>query len=157
MRYTGLKPASARASRAARGSSKKRDTAPEVKLRKALRDQGLRGYRIDRASLPGRPDVVFARERVAVFCDGDFWHGRNLEERLAKLERGHNAPYWVAKIDGNVARDRRNDAALEAAGWAVLRFWESNVARDPSAAAEQVKVLLQTRSQISKKSRGRSG
>lgn len=94
---------------------------------------------------------------MAVFCDGDFWHGRNLEERLAKLERGHNAPYWVAKIDGNVARDRRNDAALEAAGWAVLRFWESNVARDPSAAAEQVKVLLQTRSQISKKSRGRSG
>lgn len=138
MRYDRLKPASKAASTAARGASKKKDTGPELELRKALRQAGLRSYRVDVATLRGRPDVVFTRERVAVFCDGDFWHGRNLDARIAKLQQGHNAPYWVAKIRGNVARDRSVDTELEEDGWDVLRFWETDVRRDATSVAKAV-------------------
>jgi len=144
-RYDGLQPASPRASRSARGSSAKRDTRPELRLRQALRGVGLRGYRVDVADLPGRPDVVFRRERVAVFCDGDFWHGRDLEARISRLASGHNAPYWVKKISGNVARDRRHDAELAAAGWRVLRFWESTIQRDAHAVAHEVQAVVAER------------
>jgi DNA mismatch endonuclease, patch repair protein len=106
-RYDSFKAASAGASRAAKGASKKRNTKPELILRRALWNAGLRGYRIDPETVAGRPDIAFLRARVLVFCDGDFWHGRDLEKRIERLKRGHNAPYWVAKIAGNVARDRR--------------------------------------------------
>jgi len=76
---------------------------------------------------------VFVRARLAVFCDGDFWHGRNLEQRLAKLAGGHNAAYWVKKVQTNVDRDARNVAALVAAGWRVLRFWEAAAVSKPAA------------------------
>lgn len=135
--FRGLRPASTSATTAARGSSRKRDTRCEILLRKELWRLGAR-YRVAVASLPGKPDVVFARERLAVFVDGDFWHGRNLEERIKKLQRGHNAPYWVAKIQRNVERDREHDAKLAAAGWQVLRLWEGDVLRDPAAAATTV-------------------
>jgi DNA mismatch endonuclease (patch repair protein) len=82
--------------------------------------------------------MVFHRTRVAVFCDGDFWHGRHLAARVAKLAAGHNAPYWVAKITANEARDRRHDEALAAAGWTVLRYWESDVLADADAVARAV-------------------
>ena len=87
-RYVGLRPASAKASRIASASSRKRDTECEMALRRALWQRGLR-YRLAVRDLPGRPDIVFARERVLVFCDGDFWHGRNLAARVRKLALGH--------------------------------------------------------------------
>lgn len=108
-----------------------------MKLRRALWRLGLR-YRVDVAELPGRPDVVFRREKVAVFCDGDFWHGRGLDARIAKLAKGHNAPYWVAKIQTNVARDRRNEEALREAGWLVLRYWESDVLCESNVIAAKI-------------------
>jgi DNA mismatch endonuclease (patch repair protein) len=92
--------------------------------------------------LPGKPDIVFPRQRAAIFCDGDFWHGRNLEMRLARLVRGHNAPYWVDKIRTNVARDRLNTARLEEAGWRVLRLWETDILRDPAATVTLVAAVL---------------
>jgi DNA mismatch endonuclease (patch repair protein) len=144
VRYSDFNPASSRASRVARASSRKRDSRPELALRQALWRLGLR-YRVDVASLPGRPDIVFTRARVAIFCDGDFWHGRDLEARLTKLERGHNPPYWVAKITTNVARDRRNDTALAAAGWFVLRFWETEILRNADAIAERVALVIDSR------------
>jgi DNA mismatch endonuclease (patch repair protein) len=154
-RYEGLKPASLKASKAARGASAKRDTKPEVALRAALRVAGLRRYKVDAHDLPGRPDIAFPGARVVVFCDGDFWHGKNLDDRLAKLERGHNAPYWIEKISGNVARDRRNDAVLNAEGWRVLRYWESDVNRAPTAIAEQVKRVVEARQREPRARRGR--
>jgi DNA mismatch endonuclease, patch repair protein len=146
MRYVGLSPASANASKAARGSSKKRGTKPEVLLRKALWHAGIRGYRLDVASLPGRPDLVFFRQRVVVFCDGDFWHGLDLEKRIARLEQGHNAPYWVQKIRGNVARDRLRDEELRGAGWLVIRVWESHILDDVDAAVQRIREHLDARS-----------
>lgn len=143
-RFAGLSAASPQASINARAASRKRDTAPELLLRRELTRLGLR-YRLDRADLPGRPDIVFIRERVAVFCDGDFWHGRDLAARLDRLRAGHNAPYWVAKIASNVARDRRNEAALVDAGWLVLRYWETDVLRDSEGCAAAVLAALRAR------------
>jgi DNA mismatch endonuclease (patch repair protein) len=139
--YAAFRPASGTASRTARASSRKRDTAPEMLLRRACYALGLR-YRVDARDLPGRPDLVFRSARVAVFVDGDFWHGRELEARLARLSAGHNAAYWVAKVSSNVARDRRNNTYLASTGWRVLRLWEGEVRRDPCAAAERVAVLV---------------
>lgn len=152
--YVGLKPASVRASRAAAGSSAKRDTRPELVLRKALRQLNVRGYRVDDESVSGRPDLVFPVARVAVFCDGDFWHGRDLQERLAKLRKGHNAPYWVSKISGNVARDRARDRELATAGWTVLRFWETDILRDADEVAARIRDSVeQKRGVVRRRSR----
>jgi DNA mismatch endonuclease (patch repair protein) len=79
--------------------------------------------------------VIFQKAKVAIFADGDFWHGRNLASRLSRLSSGHNAPYWVAKIRANCQRDKRRTAELRRLGWTVLRFWESEISRDPAAVA----------------------
>jgi DNA mismatch endonuclease (patch repair protein) len=136
--------ASAGASAAARGASKKADTKPEVLLRRALWRAGLR-YRKNDASLPGTPDIVFKRARVAVFCDGDFWHGRDWSRRKAKLERGHNADYWIAKIERNIERDRENTGLLVTMGWTVLRVWESDIKARTDELAEKICALLSSR------------
>lgn len=113
-------------------------------LRRALFARGLR-YRVARVGLPGKPDVVFGRARVVVFCDGDFWHGRDLAARIEKLARGHNAPYWVAKITSNVERDRRVTAALEAEGWLVLRYWETDIKKNAMELAREVAARVTAR------------
>ncbi len=143
-RFEWLRSSSARASAAARGASKKRDTRCEILLRRALWALGLR-YRVDVSDLPGRPDIVFPRARVAVFCDGDYWHGRDLTQRVKKLERGHNAAYWVAKIQTNVARDHRHNVELAQAGWTVMRFWESEIQRDVRVVASLVAAMVAER------------
>lgn len=151
--YRGLLPASASASRIASASSTKRDTKPELLLRRALWASGLR-YRVDVGSLPGRPDVVVASARLVVFCDGDFWHGRDLERRLAKLAAGHNALYWVLKIKTNVDRDRRAERMLVDSGWRFLRLWESDVRANPKLAARAVmKTVRAQRNKMQKTKR----
>jgi DNA mismatch endonuclease (patch repair protein) len=106
-----------------------------------LHRRGLR-YCVASSGLPGRPDVVFAGAKVAVFCDGDYWHGRDLDKRIARLKTGHNAPYWVAKIGTNVARDARNNLALHQAGWTVLRLWETDILASPEGAAARVEDIV---------------
>lgn len=135
--YKGRKPASAQASAAARGSSRKTDTKCELLLRRALWANGCR-YRKDVGTLPGRPDIVFPKARLAIFCDGDFWHGRDWESRRQKLSRGNNADYWLAKIQRNMDRDRRNTRQLRELGWTVLRLWESEIRADPQSLARKV-------------------
>lgn len=141
VRFAGLRPASARASQLAAKSSRKSGTACEVKLWRALRKLRLR-FKRNVASLPGCPDVVFEREKVAVFADGDFWHGRKLASRLAKLSGGHNSAYWVRKVQTNVARDRRVRSELKAEGWRVIRVWESDINSDPERAAARIEHVL---------------
>src|SRR5208337_2742471 len=141
--FVGLRPASEAASRAKR-ANRKLDTKPEILLRRALWAVGLR-YRKYVSGVPGNPDVVFRASRVVVFCDGDFWHGRDWPRLRKKLERGSNAAYWSAKIARNVQRDRANTKLLEKAGWLVLRFWETDIRRDPAAAAHQIEQVLSQR------------
>lgn len=139
--YRGLRPSSAAASRAARASSRKVGTKCELVLRRALWSAGFR-YRVSVRGLPGNPDIAFLRERVAIFCDGDFWHGRDLEVRVEKLKRGHNAPYWVQKIRSNASRDQRRTEQLQQLGWRVVRLWEKDILRCPEQAVLKVSALL---------------
>jgi DNA mismatch endonuclease, patch repair protein len=110
----------------------RRDTRPELALRKALWRRDLRGWRCDVAGLPGRPDVVFTKQRLAIFVDGRLWHGHP-SKYPARL-----SPEWRAKVARNVQRDRRADALLEESGWRVLRFWDAEVIRDPDLCASLV-------------------
>lgn len=103
---------------------RRRDTGPEIALRRALWERGLRGYRVDDGRLPGRPDVAWNTRRVAVFVDGKFWHGH-----ASAYRPGQHGAYWDAKIERNVKRDREVDAQLAELGWRVLRFWDFEVKR----------------------------
>jgi DNA mismatch endonuclease (patch repair protein) len=107
-------------------------TKPELALRSALRAEGLRGYRVDVRSLPGRPDILFSRAQLAVFVDGAFWHGHP-----SKFHRGIAGAYWDAKIGGNQLRDGRANQALRKLGWSVVRVWDFEVAEDAVAVARR--------------------
>lgn len=121
------------------GRVRQRDTAPELALRSALHRRGLR-FRKNVKGLPGSPDIVFPGAKVALFVDGDFWHGRNFDAWSAKLQ-----PFWRAKIERNIERDRQNAADLEASGWQVLRVWEKDIKKHVAEVAEQVVTLVNGR------------
>lgn len=141
--FDGLSPASPASSRAKR-MNRSSDTSHERVLRTLLWKHGLR-YRKNVLTLPGKPDIVFSADRVAVFCDGDFWHGRNWGRLARKLITGANAGYWVSKIKSNRRRDRKNRRLLEKAGWTVIRFWETDIHNAPDQAASTIESLLQRR------------
>ena len=124
--------------------NRRSDTLHERLLRSTLWKRGFR-FRKDEKGLVGRPDVVFRRERVAVFCDGDFWHGRRWRRLSRKLETGTNGSYWTEKIRANILRDRRNDRTLTRAGWRVLRMWETDVLNDPVTCADVVEAVVSHR------------
>lgn len=118
-------------------ANRRRDTLPERAIRSALHRQGLR-FRVDYPPLPGvrcRPDIVFTRQRVAVFIDGCFWHACPQHGNLPKANRD----WWQQKLSANVDRDRRNDAALSDADWQVVRIWEHEPVED---AVDRVLRLL---------------
>ena len=100
---------------------KGKDTAPELTVRRLLTRMGLR-YRLHRADLPGKPDIVMPGRKLAIFVHGCFWHGHDCA-RGARVPKA-NRPYWEAKIGRNRARDIEHRAALEAKGWRVLTLWE---------------------------------
>jgi DNA (cytosine-5)-methyltransferase 1 len=113
---------------------KSRDTTPEKLLRSALRKAGFR-FRTCDSKLPGKPDIVIPSRRMAIFVDGDFWHGRQWKTRRhASLEgqftKSASRQYWLTKIRRNMTRDLKNTAALLEDGWRVARFWETDVHRD---------------------------
>ena len=123
------------------------DTKAELKLRKALWTLGLR-YRLHVPELAGRPDIVFPKARVAVFCDGDFWHGRDWPSLHQRLSQGHNARYWLKKIAYNIARDDLQTRELEKRGWAVVRHWETDVLQNANYLAKQLANLVKKRSRV---------
>lgn len=121
-----------------------RDTTPEMLLRRALWSRGVR-YRLCRMDLPGKPDIVFPSRRLCVFVDGDFWHGNQWRRRgLPSLDDqfrdATNRDYWLKKIRRNVERDRRVTAELLAAGWTVVRLWESDIHADLERCTELVRA-----------------
>jgi len=121
-----------------------KDTRPEIALRKALWHKNLR-YRINFKGLPGKPDIVFTKQKVVVFCDGDYWHGHNWAVRgLASLEdelSGYT-DYWKEKILRNIKRDDENNKALRALGWTVVRIWESDIKNDLDECVKAVQEAL---------------
>jgi DNA mismatch endonuclease (patch repair protein) len=115
---------------------RRRDTKPELALRRELHRRGRR-YFVDRPVLGkrGRPDLVFPRQHVAVFVDGCYWHACPDHLRPARA----NAEWWTEKLRRNVERDRQTDSDLEAAGWTVIRVWEHE---EPRQAADRVESVL---------------
>lgn len=123
-----------------------KNTKAELALRRALHARGLR-YRLHPRDVPGRPDLAIKTRRLAVFVDGDLWHGNPDEPR----RRGRDSfadlfptrtQWWVDKISGNVQRDQRITAQLTSDGWRVVRLWESTVLADPDNAAQRVLEAL---------------
>jgi DNA mismatch endonuclease (patch repair protein) len=117
---------------------KSKHTAPELKLRKLLTALGYR-YRLHRADLPGKPDLVFPGRRKLIFVHGCFWHGHDCA-RGARAPK-NNADYWQAKITRNRARDATHQEALTSAGWRVLTIWECEM-KDDAALAERLLEFL---------------
>lgn len=108
----------------------------ETLLGKTMWRLGLR-YR-KHYSIRGKPDYAFVRAKIAVFCDGDFWHGRDFCEKLAKGRFKKNKDYWIKKITRNMERDTEINLELQKQGWLVLRFWESEIFKNPDECANQV-------------------
>lgn len=139
-RYENYLPRSAETSRVG-ASNRRQDTTPEILLRSALRTKRVR-YRSNVKTLPGCPDLVLAQHRIALFCDGDFWHGRNWPMRKSKLGAGWNAAYWIAKIERNRQRDREVTRALTQMGWRVIRVWESDVRANPERVTRRILTAI---------------
>lgn len=119
---------------------KGKDTQPEIMFRNALYSLGIR-YRINVAKLPGKPDIAIKKYKLAIFLDGDFWHGYKWEEKKIRIKS--NAEYWIEKIERNMERDIENTIALERMGYTVLRFWEHEVRKDLQSCIFRVKSFLE--------------
>lgn len=123
-----------------------RDSKAELALRRALHARGVR-YRLHARDVAGRPDIVIRRYRLAVFVDGDMWHGnpatwrrRGLPSMAAMFPS--RTEWWLAKIKRTMERDRAVTTELKAEGWTVVRVWESEVLADPAKAANRVLLAL---------------
>ena len=121
-----------------------KNTEPELILRKALWKENLR-YRVNYKKLPGKPDIVFTKCHVVVFCDGDFWHGHNWAIRgLSSLEEELSgySEFWRSKILRNIERDIEINHTLKAQGWTVVRFWESDIRKNLESCVQLIKETL---------------
>ena len=115
-------------------------TKIEQKLIRRIKESGLRGYSMN-PRMYANPDIVFTRYRVAIFCDGDFWHGKNYKKLEPKLKN----KFWKEKIQANKKRDRKYNAALRKKGWVVLRFWESEINTNLEKCFAQITSALTAR------------
>jgi len=128
-----------------------KDTKPEVKLRKLLWHEGIR-YRKNMKTLPGKPDIAITRYHIAVFVDGEFWHGKafnggdyegnKYHSLKEQLEHGNNPEFWMDKIQKNMARDRKEEAELTGLGWTVLRFWSRDVLKHPEECLRTIREII---------------
>lgn len=102
------------------------NTEIEVELRKALWKRGYR-YRKNFSKLPGKPDIVLTKYKIAIFCDGEFFHGKDWDKLEARLKNSNNSVYWIKKILKNKERDDEINKRLFFLGWKVLRFWGKDI------------------------------
>ena len=120
---------------------KSKDTSIEVKLRKALWSRGYR-YRKNYNELPGKPDIAITKYRIAIFCDSEFFHGKDWEKLKLQLQRGNHAEYWIKKIERNRQRDREHEKKLLFLGFHVLRFWGKDILRDVDECVKVIEELI---------------
>lgn len=117
-----------------------KDTSIELALRKALWAKGYR-YRKNYKAIPGSPDIALTKYKIAIFCDSEFFHGKDWEVLKPKLEKGKNPDYWVKKIQRNINRDNEKNQKLLFAGWTVIRFWGKDILKNTD---ECIKVIEET-------------
>lgn len=118
---------------------KGKDTSIELTLRKALWHKGYR-YRKNYNALPGSPDIALTKYKIAVFCDGEFFHGYQWETK--KIRLGTNKDYWVEKIERNIARDHKDDLALLGMGWVPLHFWGQDILKHTNDCVDAIEDLI---------------
>ena len=116
---------------------KSKDTSIELKLRKAWWEKGYR-YRKNYNKLPGKPDIVLTKYKIVIFCDSEFFHGKDWEKLKLQLEKGKNSEFWINKISKNIERDEKIEKELEFMGWTVIRFWGKDINKNVD---ECVKVV----------------
>ena len=121
---------------------KSKNTSIEVTLRKALWRAGIR-YRKNYQKLPGSPDIAITKYQIAIFCDGEFWHGKDWSKKKFSIKS--NRDYWVNKIERNRSRDRKNEWELNCMGWIVLRFWGMEIKKDLAGCLKEVKCAILSR------------
>lgn len=121
---------------------KSKDTSIEKMLRKALWRRGLR-YRKNVKAIEGTPDIAFIGLKIAIFCDSEFWHGKNYFENSVLPK--NNREYWREKFKKNAARDKKVSKSLEEKGWLVLRFWESDIRSDVDKIANEIEAVVKSR------------
>ena len=121
-----------------------KDTKIEVILRKALWARGIR-YRKNYKKLAGTPDIVLTKYKIAIFCDGEFFHGRDWQEQKLRIEKGNNPDFWINKIERNIQRDGRIGCVLQSQGWSVLRFWGDDIKKNTGYCVEMVENAIKAR------------
>jgi len=121
---------------------KSTNTLTEKILAKALWSKGIR-YRKNYSQLPGKPDIAITKYKIAVFVDGELWHGYNWNEKKNKIRS--NRDYWIKKIERNMERDRKNNLLLEELGWVVIRFWEREIKKDLDGCINKIQEEIQNR------------
>ena len=117
---------------------KNKDSEIERLLRKELWNRGLH-YSKNVKNIFGHPDIVFIGEKIAVFCDSEFWHGYDWEHRKNDIKTRRD--FWIPKIERNIERDTEVNKTLEADGWTVLRFWGKEIKKDACGCADQVEAV----------------
>ena len=120
--------------RKAMAKNRRRDTGPELVVRKLLRKIGFPGYRLDWKKAPGHPDIAYPGRKIATFVHGCFWHRCPVCKKKVPQK---NRPYWLAKFERNVRRDERVKAELEKLGWKVIVIWEHQLKKDEIEATER--------------------
>lgn len=120
---------------------KNKDTGIEVTLRKALWEKGYR-YRKNDRRLPGKPDIVLTKYKIAIFCDSEFFHGKDWEVLKPQLERGKNAEFWIKKISKNQQRDEEVNKQLQYLGWTVIRFWGKDITKNTDECVQVVEETI---------------
>ena len=121
---------------------KNKDSKIELLLRKELWDRGIR-YRKNSTKIFGKPDIVFIGKKIAVFCDSEFWHGYNWEER--KKDFKSHQEFWIPKIERNIERDKEVTEKLESEGWTVLRFWGNDIKKKTSECADIIEKVVKSK------------
>jgi len=122
---------------------KGKDTKIELIFRKALWHSGIR-YRKNYKGLPGKPDITITKHKIAIFCDGEFWHGKDWNSTKGKLKTRRE--FWVEKIERNIERDTGNERQLTTLGWTILRFWGKDIEKNLDLCVAEVKdAILQSR------------
>ena len=121
---------------------KNKDSQIELLLRKELWARGLR-YRKNVNRIYGKPDIVFIGKKVAVFCDSEFWHGYNWEQR--KKDFKSHQEFWIPKIERNMERDAEVTAFLESEGWTVIRFWGNEIKKNTAQCADIIEKAVHSK------------
>ncbi|MBJ6367618.1 very short patch repair endonuclease [Snuella sedimenti] len=118
-----------------------KNTKPELLFRKTLWAKGIR-YRVDSKQLPGRPDISIKKYKLAIFIDGEFWHGYNWSERKKTIKK--NREFWIPKIERNLQRDKEVNLQLYEMGFSVFRFWANEIKTDLNRCVNDVLVYIST-------------